>query len=195
MRFSPSFLDEIRARVPVSEVVRKTREAREAGQGVARALALQRREDALLLRQRPEGLLPRLLLRQAWRRLRLSDGDGGTFLPRGGRAARRARRACRCRSRQKSSASRTSAARRSARFWKGGRTFSRSSLPARPDARRAPISTGARSLADAREKFRLGFAPARAPCAARPSRRQGRQRRDDDRGGAAHPRRGHRRPL
>ena len=49
----------------------------QGGARVEGAVALQRGEDAVLLRQRPEGLLPRFLLRQARRHLRLRDGDGG----------------------------------------------------------------------------------------------------------------------
>ena len=68
------------------------RPAREAAQGGARvegAVALQQGEVALVLRQRPEGLLPRLLLRQARRHLRLRDGDRGRQLPRSRGAAGR----------------------------------------------------------------------------------------------------------
>ena len=52
-------------------------------------VAVQRGEDAVVFRQRPEGLLPRLLVRQARRRLHLPDGDRGPELSRGGRAAGR----------------------------------------------------------------------------------------------------------
>ena len=56
-------------------------------------VALQPGEDALLHRQRPEGLLSLLLVRQARRHLRLRHGDGRLELSRGGGEARRRRRA------------------------------------------------------------------------------------------------------
>ena len=55
---------------------------------MAGPVALQRREDAVLLRQRPEAVLPLLLLRQARRHLHLPHGDRGPVLPRSRRAAR-----------------------------------------------------------------------------------------------------------
>ena len=66
------------------------RPAREAQEGRARmegAFALQQGEDALVLRQRPEDGVVRLLLRQERQHLRLRDADRGALVPRGGRAA------------------------------------------------------------------------------------------------------------
>jgi hypothetical protein len=45
------------------------------------ALALQCGEDAVLLRQRPEGLVLRFLLGQERRHLQIRDGDGRAVLP------------------------------------------------------------------------------------------------------------------
>ncbi len=53
---------------------------------MARPVAVQRRKIALLLRQRPEAVLPLFLLGQARRHLHLRDGDGRGLVPRGRRA-------------------------------------------------------------------------------------------------------------
>ena len=53
MRFPPSLLDEIRARLPVSQVVARQVHAQAGGAGVQGALALQDGEDAVLHGQRP----------------------------------------------------------------------------------------------------------------------------------------------
>ena len=73
MRFPPSLLDEIRARLPVSQVVARKVALKRAGPRVQGPVALQAGEDALLHRQRPEGLLSLLRLRRARRHLHLRD--------------------------------------------------------------------------------------------------------------------------
>ena len=50
MRFTPQFLDELRARLPVSEVVGRRVKLQKAGPRVEGAVALQQGEDALVLR-------------------------------------------------------------------------------------------------------------------------------------------------
>ena len=87
MRFTPQFLDDLRARLPVSEVVGRRVKLKRAGQGVEGAVAVPAGEVAVLHGQRPEGILPRLLLRQARRHHLLPDGDRGRRLHRGGGAA------------------------------------------------------------------------------------------------------------
>ena len=72
MSLSPAFLDELRARTTLSALIG----SREAQQGRARVeglLPVPQREDAELLRQRRQGLLPLLRLRGAWRRDPLDD--------------------------------------------------------------------------------------------------------------------------
>ena len=51
MKFLPEFLDEIRARLPVSEVVAKRVKLRKAGAGMGGPVAVHLGEDALVLRQ------------------------------------------------------------------------------------------------------------------------------------------------
>ena len=51
----PQFLDELRARLPVSEVVGRRVKLQEGRARVEGAVALQQGEDAVVLRQRPEG--------------------------------------------------------------------------------------------------------------------------------------------
>ena len=55
MRFSPQFLDELRARLPASEIVGKRVKLRKAGREWKGLVAIQQGEDAVVLRQRPEG--------------------------------------------------------------------------------------------------------------------------------------------
>ena len=62
MQFSPKLLDEIRARVPVSQVVSRKVELKRAGREMKGLSPFKQERDALLLRQRPQGLLVRLLL-------------------------------------------------------------------------------------------------------------------------------------
>ena len=52
MRFDERFLDEIKSRLRLSDVIGRTREAAPAGPRVRRPLALQQGEDAVVLRQR-----------------------------------------------------------------------------------------------------------------------------------------------
>src|SRR3954465_1279063 len=66
----------------------QARQAEEGGAGGEGAIAVPAGKDAVLLRQRPEGLLPRLLLGQARRHHQLHDGDRRPAV-RGGRGAAR----------------------------------------------------------------------------------------------------------
>src|SRR5215207_2424684 len=76
---------------PAADLGRRgqARAPEEGGAGMEGAVALQRGEDAVLLRERPEAVLPLLLLGKAWGHLHLSHGDGGPVLPRGRGAAGR----------------------------------------------------------------------------------------------------------
>ncbi len=65
MRFTPQFLDELRARLPVSEVVGRRVKLKKAGREWKGLSPFQQEKIAVVHRQRPEGILPRLLLRQA----------------------------------------------------------------------------------------------------------------------------------
>ncbi len=157
-------------------------------------VAVQRRKDALVLRQRPEGLLPRLLVRQARRHFYLRQRDGGFELPRGGRAAGR-------------DGGRADAA---TDPWRG-RAGEEAGEPSRRagDGRARVRSQSAE--AGRRQGARISFRPrsrtrraaallarlllARAVRLARRAGGEGGRRRPDDRGGTPHPRRGDRRPL
>ena len=57
MKFPPEFLDEIRARLPVSEVAGKRVKLRKQGREWRALSPFSLGEDAVVLRQRPEGLL------------------------------------------------------------------------------------------------------------------------------------------
>ena len=72
MRFTPQFLDELRARLPVSEVVGRRVKLKKAGREWKGLSPFQQEKSPSFFGQRPEGLLPRLLLRQARRHLSIS---------------------------------------------------------------------------------------------------------------------------
>ena len=159
MRFSPSFLDEIRARLPVSEVVRQKVKLRKEG-----------REWRGLSPFNAEKTPSFYVNDQKMRWFDFSAGKNGNIfdfvmeteglsLPRGGGETGGPRGARPCPSRPKSSRNRTNGARRSARRWKRRRSFSKSSSPA-PAGREARAYLDRRQISlAAREKFRLGFAP------------------------------------
>ena len=52
MRFTPQFLDELRARLPASEVVGRRVKLKKAGREFKGLSPFQQEEDAVLLRQR-----------------------------------------------------------------------------------------------------------------------------------------------
>ncbi len=87
MRFTPQFLDELKARLPVSEVVGRRVKLQRSGRELKGPVAVQQGEDAVLLRQRPEGGLVRFLLGQERQHLRFRHADRRRHLPGGGRAA------------------------------------------------------------------------------------------------------------
>ncbi len=170
-------------------------EAAQAGAGMGGPVAVQRREDAVVLRQRPEGLLSRLLVRQARRHLPLPDGDGGPELSRRGRATGRRWRACRCRARP----ARKSSRRRSARVCLDVLAMAARLFEANLQR---PVGARARGyLVRPRARLRGAAAVLARLCRPRPlrparrARRAGRGRRADDRGRPPHPRRGDRRAL
>ncbi len=88
MRFPPEFLDDLRARLPGFGGRRPSRGAQEGRARVEGALAVQQGEDAVVLRERPEGGVVRFLVGQERQHLRLRDADRGRVVPRSGRAAR-----------------------------------------------------------------------------------------------------------
>jgi len=80
MKFPPSFLDEIRARVSVSEVVRKKVKLRKQGrEWVGLSPFNAEKSPSFFVNDQKD--FPRLLIGQAWRRLHFPDGDRGDFLP------------------------------------------------------------------------------------------------------------------
>ena len=84
MRFPPQFLDELRARLPVSEVVGRRVKLKRAGREWKGLVAVQPGEDALLHGQRPEGLLQGLLVRHV-----TATSSPSSWRPRGSRSPRR----------------------------------------------------------------------------------------------------------
>ena len=196
MKFSTDFLDEIRARLPVSQVVGARVKLRKTGPRMVRPVAVQRREDAVLHGQRPEGLLSRLFLGQARRHLHLPDGDRGPELPRGGRAARRRWRACRCRRARAKARSASRNAPACTKCWRSPPSIFETTL-ARA-GRRQGARLSRRSAPRRRRRSALSASATRPPerFALRDAlAAQGRRVGADDRGGAAGPWRGHRRPL
>ena len=130
MRFPPAFLDDIRARVPIS---RRGRAQGHVGQAEIQSrprrllglLPLPRREDAVLPRREPQGPLSLLRLRRVGRSFHLPGRAGGAELSRGrGAACRRGRHpASRARSRIRRSARRSAPA--CTRWWRRRRNSSR----------------------------------------------------------------------
>ena len=146
MAFPPGFLDELRARLSLSDIVgRKVSLKRRSGAGVRGPLPVPQREDAVLHGQRQEGLLPLLRLRRAWRRRRLRHEDRGPVVSRvrreagpRGRPAGAARHAGRARARR-------ARRRPCSRSSKRRRAGSRSSCACRSGARASTICAAAAS--------------------------------------------------
>ena len=196
MKFPPEFLDEIKARLPASQVIGQRVKLKKAGPGMARAFAVQRGKDALVLCQRPEAVLPRLLLGQERRHFHLPDRDGGPVVPRGGRKARQRggrRHAAPGRRNRKRA---TAPAPACMRCWRSPRRLVRAQsqradrrprarLSRRPADRRARAARLRARLRGRRKNSRLRDALAA----------KGVEREQMIDGGAAHPRRGHRRAL
>jgi len=87
MRFSPQFLDELRARLPVSEVVGRRVKLKKSGREWRGLSPFNQEKTPSFFVNDPEDGVVRLLLRQERQHLRLRDDDRGAELPRGGRAA------------------------------------------------------------------------------------------------------------
>ncbi len=92
MRFPPQFLDELRARLPVSEVVGRRVKLKKAGREWKGLSPFNKEKTPVVLRQRPEDGVVRLFLRQERLDLRFRDADRRPYLPGSGRAAGRAGR-------------------------------------------------------------------------------------------------------
>ncbi len=134
--------------------------AEEGGPRVEGAFALQRREDAVVLRQRPEAVLSLLLLRQARRHLHIPDGNGGAVVPGGRRApCRRGGRAA-AEADLRGAAEATSRRRTCTRSWNWRAQFFERQLQAATGPGRAGLSRRARHLRPTTQaEFRIGFAP------------------------------------
>ena len=170
MKFPPEFLDEIKARLPAGQVVGQRVKLKKAGARMARPVAVQRREDAVLLRQRPEAVLPRLLLRQARQHLQLPDGDRGPRASPRRSSGWRARPGSTCRATTPKRAARDKAPRQPARRPRAGRRSLRAqSATSRRAPRRAAISPTARlDAGDAARRSGSASRPARSSrCATR----------------------------
>ena len=160
MAFPPGFLDELSARLSLSDVVgRKVALKRRSGSGVCRALPVPQREDAVLHGQRQEGLLLLLRLPRERRRRRLRDEDRGAVVPRvgreagaRGRPAGAARHAAGARARRAAPRPcRTSSSRR--------RAGSRSSCACRSAGTASTTCAAAGCRDETIDDFRLGFSP------------------------------------
>ena len=185
MRYPPNFLDEIRARLSVSQVVGrkvalKTRRARVQG-----PLSLQDGEDAVLHRQRPEGLLPLLRLRRARRHLHVPDEDR--------RACRFPRRssgwptkpACRCPSSARATKPREDERERLYRIVEMSAAFFEAALMTGPGAEARRYLEKRGLTRETIAAFRLGYAPNDRVGAAHAPGERRLQGRGDDRVGHA----------
>ena len=194
MKFSPAFLDEIRARLPVSEVVGARVKLRKAGRewaalspfnsektpsffvndqkGFFHDFSSGKHGDIFTFLMETEGLsFPEAVERLA--------GQAGLAMPRQSDAEA---------AEEKKRASLIEVLAMAARIFE-------SNL-------QQPIGAKARGYLSDRglgspvqQRFSLGYSSSGALCAARRARRQGRRRRSDDRGRPPHPRGRHRRPL
>ena len=88
MSLTPAFLDELRARTLLSALDRQDRQAHQGGPRVQGLLPVPQREDAVVLRQRRQGLLSLLRLLGAWRRDPLDDRAAGPAVHRCGQGSR-----------------------------------------------------------------------------------------------------------
>ena len=89
MAFPPGFLDELRARVSLADLVGRRVRLMRRGREHSRAVPVSQREDAVLLRRRGQGVFSLLRLRRAWRRDRFCHARRQSRFYRGGRAAGR----------------------------------------------------------------------------------------------------------
>ena len=87
MRFPPHFLDEIRARLSVSQVVGRKVALKRAGREFKGLSPFKTEKTPSFTVNDAEGLLPLLCFGRARRHLHLRDEDRGAVVPRGGRAA------------------------------------------------------------------------------------------------------------
>ena len=159
VRFDDRFLDEIKSRLRLSDVIGRTRETAPAGARIRRPVALHQGADAVLLRQRRQGLLPRLLERQARRPDQLPAGDRAAELRRGGGAAGGGGRAWPCRPPIPRAAEQEKERQGLADWLEPPRPWFEAEL-------RRPAGAEARAYLDRRglpedewERFRLGYAP------------------------------------
>ena len=87
VKFDERFLDEIKGRLRLSDVIGRSVKLRRSGREYVGLSPFGKEKSPVLLCQRREGLLPRLLLRQARRPDRLPAGDRAADVSRGGGAA------------------------------------------------------------------------------------------------------------
>ncbi len=174
MRFTPQFLDELRARLPVSEVVGRRVKLQKAGREW-KGLSPFNKEKTPSFFVNDQ--------KQAW--FDFSSGKNGDIfdfvmetegvdVPRSGRAAGAAWPACRCRSSPRKKKRATRSARRCTTSWSLRRNSSRRRWPARAGAKARGYLADRALDAATQLKFRIGYAPARALRAEGASRRAGR---------------------
>ena len=164
MRFSNSFLDEIRDRVPISSVIgarvswdRKKTNAPRGDYWACCPFHGEKIADLPLRGQ--EGPLPLLRLRRVGRPFPLPDRTRRHELSRSRRAHRRHGRRADAGARRRGGDSAKSSAPACTTSWRWRRRSSRSSCSRRTAPRRAPICATAACRRRRSRSFRLGYAP------------------------------------
>ena len=160
------------------------RQAEEGRPGVQGAVAVPAGKVALVHGQRPEGLLPRLLLRQARRHHLVLDGDRGRRLRGSRRAAGVDGRHGAAGRRRPTPRGTSSAARRCTTSWSSRPNSSPTRWRRATARRRAAISATARITPQTQLQFRIGYAPPDRFALEGASRRAGHLHRRHGRGGA-----------
>ena len=159
MRFTPEFLEELKARLPVSEVVGRRVKLQKSGREWNGLSPFNKEKTALVLRQRPEAGLVRLLVRQERRASSTSSWrPRACSFPKPSSGSRRWP-ACRCRSTPRRKRRATRSARPCTTSWSLRPNSSRRRSAGRGGAK-ARGYLADRSLDAATQlKFRLGYAP------------------------------------
>ena len=175
MRFTPSFLDEIKARLPVSEVVRrrvKLRRPGASGRGCRRSMRKRRRPSSSMTRRWPGSTSRPASNGNVFDFV--METEGLSFPEAVERLAGRSRAVAAHRRRRRSSERERERASLHDVLEHGGAVLRGAAAGAATAPGRAAISPTAGSAPRSRQQFRLGYSPQRTIRAARPSRRQGR---------------------
>ena len=165
MKFPPSFLDAIRARVSVSAVLSRSvqwdrRKSMPSKGDYWACCPFHAEKTRLLPRRRPQGPLSLFRLQGLGRYLHLPGREGRLVLSRGGRAPGRRCRAQNAGARPRMTPPASAAGPASMTSWSTPRRFFAEALQATPAPRRAAISPTAACRWRCSKNSGLGYAPA-----------------------------------